>query len=177
MKQKKTLKDLTLLDRFLFAEAMEDPENMRTVLEIILGKEVVLKYLPQAEKEMCIRDRFGYMSVAENLFLPYEKSGFKGFVNQKMLEEKAVPLLERFRIPVRPDDLVKDISVSSQQMCIRDRLYVFQCKDEDYESITQELKVLSERNKADSHYDSFIKSVSYTHLDVYKRQTLQLRGR
>ena len=51
MKQKKTLKDLTLLDRFLFAEAMEDPENMRTVLEIILGKEVVLKYLPQAEKE------------------------------------------------------------------------------------------------------------------------------
>lgn len=61
-------------------------------------------------------DLFGYMSVAENLFLPYEKSGFKGFVNQKMLEEKAVSLLERFRIPVRPDDLVKDISVSSQQL-------------------------------------------------------------
>lgn len=48
----KELKDLDLLDRFLFAEAMEDPENMRTVLEIILGKETVLKHLPQTEKEV-----------------------------------------------------------------------------------------------------------------------------
>lgn len=47
----KDLKDLNLLDRFLFAEAMEDPENMRDVLEIILGKEVVLQHLPQTEKE------------------------------------------------------------------------------------------------------------------------------
>lgn len=61
-------------------------------------------------------DLFGYMSVAENLFLPYEKSGFKGLVNQKVLEERAVPLLERFRIPVKPDELVRDISVSSQQL-------------------------------------------------------------
>lgn len=61
-------------------------------------------------------DLFGYMSVAENLFLPYEKSGLKGLVNQRTLEEKAAPLLERFRIPVRPDELVRDISVSSQQL-------------------------------------------------------------
>jgi ribose transport system ATP-binding protein len=61
-------------------------------------------------------DLFGHMSVAENLFLPFEKSGFKGLVNQKELEKAAVPLLEKFRIPVRPDDLVKDISVSSQQL-------------------------------------------------------------
>ena len=61
-------------------------------------------------------DLFGHMSVAENLFLPYEKSGFKGLVNQKMLEEKAAPLLQRFSIPVEPADLVKDISVSSQQL-------------------------------------------------------------
>ena len=47
----KELKDLNLLDRFLFAEAMDDPENMRDVLEIILGKDVVLKHLPQTEKE------------------------------------------------------------------------------------------------------------------------------
>ena len=46
----KDLKDLNLLDRFLFAEAMEDPQNMRDVLEIILGKDVVLKHLPQTEK-------------------------------------------------------------------------------------------------------------------------------
>ncbi|MCB6202104.1 sugar ABC transporter ATP-binding protein [Extibacter muris] len=61
-------------------------------------------------------DLFGYMSVAENLFLPYEKSGLKGIVNQKELEKKAVPLLEKFRIPVKPDELVKDISVSAQQL-------------------------------------------------------------
>ena len=61
-------------------------------------------------------DLFGYMSVAENLFIPYEKSGFKGLVNQKALEEAARPLLEKFQIPVKPDDLVKDISISSQQL-------------------------------------------------------------
>lgn len=51
MKQRKQLKDLNLLDRFLFAEVMEEPENLQAMLEIILGKEVVLKYLPQTEKE------------------------------------------------------------------------------------------------------------------------------
>jgi len=61
-------------------------------------------------------DLFGQMSVAENLFLPYQKSGFKGLISQRQLEDKAVALLERFHIPVRPDDLVKDISVSSQQL-------------------------------------------------------------
>ena len=61
-------------------------------------------------------DLFAHMSVAENLFIPYEKSGFKGMVNQRALEKAAVPVLERFSIPVRPDDLVKDISVSSQQL-------------------------------------------------------------
>lgn len=51
MKPKKTLKDLNLLDRFLFAEAMEEPDNLRILLEIILGKEIVLQYQPQAELE------------------------------------------------------------------------------------------------------------------------------
>ena len=47
----KSLKDLTLLNRFLFAETMDDPVNMRNLLEIILGREIVLKNLPQTEKE------------------------------------------------------------------------------------------------------------------------------
>ena len=50
----KVLKDLNLLDRFLFAEAMEDPVIMQTILEIILGKDILLKYPPQAEKEELI---------------------------------------------------------------------------------------------------------------------------
>ena len=61
-------------------------------------------------------DLFPHMSVAENLFIPYEKSGFKGMVNQKTLEKAAIPVLERFSIPVKPDELVKDISISSQQL-------------------------------------------------------------
>lgn len=48
---RKPLKDLNLLDRFLFAEAMEDPVIMQNVLEILLGKEILLKYPPQSEKE------------------------------------------------------------------------------------------------------------------------------
>ncbi len=51
MIQKKPLKDLNLLDRFLFAEAMSDPENLKNVLEIILGEDIVLAHLPQSEKE------------------------------------------------------------------------------------------------------------------------------
>ncbi len=61
-------------------------------------------------------DLFPWMSVAENLFMPYEKSGFNGLIDQSKLQEKAVPILEKFQIPVRPDDLVRDISVSSQQL-------------------------------------------------------------
>ena len=51
MRQEKTLKDLNLLDRFLFAEAADDPEFVELLLEIILGKDIALKHLPQTEKE------------------------------------------------------------------------------------------------------------------------------
>ena len=51
MNTMKELKDLNLLDRFLFAEAAEDPEFLEQLLQIILGKNIDLKELPQAEKE------------------------------------------------------------------------------------------------------------------------------
>lgn len=60
-KQKKSLQQLNLLDRFLFAEAMEDAETMQSVLEIILGKEIVLKYLPQVEKEERVSPLYRYV--------------------------------------------------------------------------------------------------------------------
>lgn len=50
-RERKSLKELDLLDRFLFAETIEDPEAIELILEIILGKDVMLKHLPQAEKE------------------------------------------------------------------------------------------------------------------------------
>lgn len=48
----KPLSDLNLLDRFLFACAMEDIDNMELVLKVILGKEMKLLSLPQAEREL-----------------------------------------------------------------------------------------------------------------------------
>ena len=48
----KPLKDLRLLDRFLFAELMEDEECSKEVLEIILGKEISLLSKDQTEKEI-----------------------------------------------------------------------------------------------------------------------------
>ena len=44
--------DLTLLDRFLFSEAVEDEQFLADVLSIIMGEDIVLKNPPQTEKEM-----------------------------------------------------------------------------------------------------------------------------
>ncbi|MGL5434802.1 MAG: PD-(D/E)XK nuclease family transposase [Lachnospiraceae bacterium] len=47
----KTLNDLTLLDRFLFAEAMDDPLINQLLLEIIFGQEITIVGRTQTEKE------------------------------------------------------------------------------------------------------------------------------
>ena len=76
-------------------------------------KEVFRKiaYVPQE------LDLFPDLSVAENLFIPYDRSGFKGgVVKQRTLEKAAIPWLERFQITAKPGQLVKDISVSEQQL-------------------------------------------------------------
>ena len=51
MKNKKALKDLNLIDRFLFAEVMEDVETGQDILSIILGQDVQLVPGSQTEKE------------------------------------------------------------------------------------------------------------------------------
>ena len=47
MNQRRPLKELNLLDRFLFDEAMEDPENVKTILDIILSQNTSLKHPSQ----------------------------------------------------------------------------------------------------------------------------------
>jgi len=74
-------------------------------------------------------DLFNHMSVAENLFIPFERSGINGIINQKELNEKAAPILKKFDINVAPETLVKDIPVSSQQLLQISRATIF----EDYE--------------------------------------------
>ena len=44
MNQRRPLKELNLLDRFLFDEAMEDPENVKTILDIILSQNTNRKH-------------------------------------------------------------------------------------------------------------------------------------
>lgn len=51
MRERKPLRELTLLDKFLFDEVMEDPENVKVILDIILGQDTEFKYPPQTEKE------------------------------------------------------------------------------------------------------------------------------
>ena len=43
-----------MLDKFLFDEAMDDPENVKTMLDIILSQNTMLKHPPQTEKEQRI---------------------------------------------------------------------------------------------------------------------------
>lgn len=62
-------------------------------------------------------DLFQHMTVAENLFMPFRKAGFKGFIVKKReLFKASYPWLEKFQIDAEPEDLVKDISVSNQQL-------------------------------------------------------------
>lgn len=48
----KPLKELNLMDRFLFNEVMEDVETQQTVLSIIFEKDVTLMSQPETEKEV-----------------------------------------------------------------------------------------------------------------------------
>jgi ABC-type sugar transport system ATPase subunit len=60
---------------------------------------------------------FPEMTVAENLFMPFAKSGIGGaLVTGRRLNQAAIPHLERFHIEVSPQALVKEISISEQQL-------------------------------------------------------------
>lgn len=50
--KRRSLRELTLMDRFLFDEVLEDPDAYQAVLEIILEREILLKDNTQSEKEL-----------------------------------------------------------------------------------------------------------------------------
>lgn len=52
MNQRKSLKELNLLDKFLFDEAMDDPENVKTMLDIILSQNTNRKHPELASTEL-----------------------------------------------------------------------------------------------------------------------------
>ncbi|TCL03302.1 sugar ABC transporter ATP-binding protein [Sodalis ligni] len=60
---------------------------------------------------------FPHMSVAENLFIPYARSGFAGrYVDYKAINLAAQGYLDTFSIEARPDELVRNISISDRQL-------------------------------------------------------------
>lgn len=77
----------------------EDPDLFRNIA-----------YVPQ---ELSL---FPDVSVAENLFMPFDRTGHGGLVNRRRLEAEAQTYLDRFGIEARPSDLVRHISVPDQQL-------------------------------------------------------------
>lgn len=69
-----------------------------------------IAYVPQ---ELSL---FPDVSVAENLFMPFDRTGHGGLVNRKRMEAEARTYLERFGIEAHPSDLVRHISVPDQQL-------------------------------------------------------------
>ncbi|MEA5002104.1 MAG: sugar ABC transporter ATP-binding protein [Christensenella sp.] len=106
-------------------------------------------------------DLFNHMTVAENLFIPFDRSNIKGAISQKMLRERAIPIIEKFNIGVLPDTLVRGISVSQQQLLQIARATVFEGYDvllldepttslttEDTERLFQTIEQLKKENKS-----------------------------
>lgn len=69
-----------------------------------------IAYVPQ---ELSL---FPDVSVAENLFMPFDRTGHGGLVKRRLMEAEAQTYLDRFGIEARPSDLVRHISIPDQQL-------------------------------------------------------------
>ena len=69
-----------------------------------------IAYVPQ---ELSL---FPDVSVAENLFMPFDRTGHGGLVDRRRMRTEAQIYLDRFGIEARPGDLVRHISVPDQQL-------------------------------------------------------------
>lgn len=126
MKTNKTLQELNLLDRFLFAEAVEDREFLQIVLDIIFDGDVNLKYPPQTEKEIRSgtgnkKIRFDVWDMDENNTvydtevqktntgnLPKRSRYYQGVMDSKLLKEGTInynDLNDVYIILIAPFDL------------------------------------------------------------------------
>ncbi len=61
---------------------------------------------------------FPHMTVAQNLFMPFESTGMGGkfMIRPREIRRAAQELIDRFRIHADPDDLVRRIRISDQQL-------------------------------------------------------------
>lgn len=81
-----------------------DPAHHRSLFDKIA-------YVPQ---ELSL---FQNLTVAENLFIPFDKSGHGGAILRgATIRRDAQALIDEFHIHAEPDDLVSEVSVSDQQL-------------------------------------------------------------
>lgn len=88
----KTLQELTLLDRFLFDEAMEDRDTYEALLRILLGDEE-LKLLSEPESEKELRTAPWLRSIRVDVFAMDEETIY----NTEMQQGKRDDLMKRSR--------------------------------------------------------------------------------
>ncbi len=89
----KTLQELTLLDKFLFDEAMEDKETYEALLRIILGEEQ-LRLLSEAETEKELRKMPWLKSIRVDVF---SRDTIGTIYNTEMQKERREDLIRRMR--------------------------------------------------------------------------------
>ncbi|MFT8715104.1 sugar ABC transporter ATP-binding protein [Gluconobacter potus] len=100
----KTLTGLVVPDEGTILIEGQDALHDRTLFEKVA-------YVPQE------LNLFGPMTVAENMFMPFNRSGFGHLtVSRGAMEKAAAELIERFGIHAKPGQLVNRISVPDQQL-------------------------------------------------------------
>ncbi|WP_215746833.1 sugar ABC transporter ATP-binding protein [Gluconobacter sp. P1C6_b] len=100
----KTLTGLVVPDEGRILIEGQDALHDRTLFEKVA-------YVPQE------LNLFGPMTVAENMFMPFNRSGFGHLtVSCGAMEKAAAGLIERFGIHAKPGQLVNRISVPDQQL-------------------------------------------------------------
>ncbi|MEI3219327.1 MAG: Rpn family recombination-promoting nuclease/putative transposase [Lachnoclostridium sp.] len=90
--ERKLLKDLSLTDRFLFDEVIEDPQTHRDILSIIFGREIPLLTKNETEKEMRVSPQI--RSVRMDVFSMDEE---RTVYNTEMQDKRKSDLAKRSR--------------------------------------------------------------------------------
>jgi len=124
--------DLAIEDSSVHCLIGENGAGKSTLIKILTGiytpdsGSVRISGKPAAEDRNLFRriayvpqelNLFREMTVAENLFMPFERSGIKKrVINRSRLEALAVEHLKLFEISAKPNELVKNISVSDRQL-------------------------------------------------------------
>jgi ABC-type sugar transport system ATPase subunit len=74
------------------------------------GRFASVAYVPQEI------DLFLHMTVQENLFMPYERTGIRAPIRYRELERRSRPIISEYGIKAEPTTLVSELSVADQQL-------------------------------------------------------------